>query len=170
MTERHLDQWLGEQVGEAARDDVLGALRGHILGDVIVQLELPDGGSMLHVHGTLLEAGRDDPGSWETADVFAIDPDPAYASSYHAPRERWDTLRERGIAVSGRSPSAMLLQVPETGIEQYPGVDAGASGYRFDLGGGVKLAVMLWHGFLHVTGSGDVAPGIGGFTAEVTEG
>jgi hypothetical protein len=45
MTERHLDQWLGEQAGEAARDDVLEALRGHILGDVIVQLELPDGGS-----------------------------------------------------------------------------------------------------------------------------
>ncbi len=94
MTERHLDQWLGERVRKAARDDVLEALRGHILGDVIVQLELPGGGSMLHVRGTLLETGRDDPGSWETADVLAIDPDAAYASSYHAPRERWDTLRD----------------------------------------------------------------------------
>ncbi len=30
---------------------------------------------------------------------------------------------------------------------------------------GSALPVILWHGVMHVTGDGDLAPGLGGFTA-----
>ena len=37
LTEHHLDQFLGDQVGEATREEVLEALRGHILGTVVIE-------------------------------------------------------------------------------------------------------------------------------------
>jgi len=65
---------------------------------------------------------------------------------------------------------ATYLSVPKkTVIEQYLGPDAGNSGYRFDLGGGVKLAVVLWQDITHVTETGDVAPGLPGFTAHIAD-
>lgn len=168
MSEHYLDQFLGDQVREATREEVLEALRGHILGTVVIELELTDGTSLVQVQGRLLEADRDNPDSWETAEVFAIDHDDAYVNSYHATPDRWQDPGAANVTVSARSPSAYLLHVPETGIECYPGVRAGASGYRFGLGCGVKLAVMLWQDVMHVAETGDIAPGMGDFTAEVT--
>lgn len=33
--------------------------------------------------------------------------------------------------------------------------------------GGIKLAIVLWHDAMHVTDSGEVAPGMGGFSAGI---
>lgn len=155
MTEDRLYEYLGDQVGEATREDVLKALRGHCGGTVIVELELLDGTPMLHVQGTLMEA---DPHTEEPAEEFVI-----IAPGLDA--QVW-ALRPEFRKEPGRREiegPTYLWHVPEKGIEQYLGVDAGCAGYRFDLGGGVKLAVLLWQDVLHVTDSGDLAPGMGDF-------
>lgn len=49
---------------------------------------------------------------------------------------------------------------PDTPTSQYTG------GARAHLDGGIDLVVILWQGVWHETDSGDLAPGIGGFTVQ----
>lgn len=161
--DRWSDQWLGEQVGTATREDVLEDLRGHIYGDVVLFVEASDGTLLLSVHGTLMEGNRD-PDTWETAEEFVVIGLGENPQVWHMNEE---TRRRFGKA--DIQPAATIPTIPDKGIEPYPGVDAGASGYRFDLGGGATIALLLWHGVLHLTASGDVAPGMGDFTATIEE-
>jgi len=50
-----------------SRDDVLQALREHVLGTVILEYERSDGSTESHVQGILVEGSRD-PRTWETAE------------------------------------------------------------------------------------------------------
>jgi hypothetical protein len=157
---RYLDEFLGEPLGTATREDVLKALRGHILGDIILQVEVPGQElPLLHVQGALVEADRN-PDTWETAEEFAViqgglDP------------QMWQITPALRAAAGKPDPQdPPHFRVPETGIVEYPGTAWNASGYRFELGGGVTLAVVLWNGVGTVTESGDVAPGLQGFRVE----
>ena len=77
---------------------------------------------------------------------------------WHLDRQFRKSLGKRDIEATA------LLNVPNRRIEQYLNEDPGSTGYRFDLGGGAKLAVVLWPDLLHLMPSGDVAPRMGGFT------
>jgi hypothetical protein len=164
---RWLDQFLGDMAVPACRDEMLNALRNHVLGEVICEVEVP-GREMplLHAQGVLVEASRE-PGpdytEWENATRFAV--------VTHEDANVWHN-RDDFLKAAGRKPPGtpmIWFDVPhaDTGIRSYPGVDAGASGFRIPLGGGADLAVMLWHGVMHVTKTGDVVPGLGGFTGEI---
>jgi hypothetical protein len=151
------DNWLGEQVGDATREDVLEALRQHVLGTVMVFVEASDGSTMLSVSGTLVEADRD-PDTWERAEQFALIGPGTDPQVWHLDDGFRKELGERDVEAA-----ANLPVIPKKGIEQYVGVNPGASGYRFDLGGGAKLALVLWQDALHIARTGDLAPGMGGF-------
>jgi hypothetical protein len=62
----------------------------------------------------------------------------------------------------------MTLSVPETyeKIDRYIG-EGLSNGYRIRLAGGVTLAILLWHDVLHMEPSGDLAPGLGSFSADL---
>lgn len=134
MSERHMDQFLGAEIGPVARDEVLTALREHSY-EVVIELENADGSVLLHAAGWL-QIHPDNP------EHFVIHP--------HGLRP-------------GERPR-MYFGVPESGIVQYS-----EGGYRFMLPGGTALVVLPWHGVLHVTPSGDVAPGLGGFNMSIEE-
>jgi hypothetical protein len=140
VNERHADQFLGVEIGPASRDEVLTALHGHNLGRVVITLENTDGSPLLHASGILQQLPDHGPA------VFAVQPETAVLS--RQPERR----------------PLMWFQVPKDGIVQYS-----EGGYRFMLAGGAALVVLLWHSVLHVTPSGDVAPGLGGFNVSVEE-
>jgi hypothetical protein len=170
VSEHWLDQFLGDPVGEATRLEVLQALRGHVLGTVVIEEELPDGTSAWHVRGTLVEASRD-PAGWEDAEHFAVVTGLA-AGAWHNVDPVWEeaaaTIPQlRANLDAAKEPPLFTFGVPQAGMIEYPGPDAGSSGYRWPLDGGRTLAVVLWQDVLHVTPSGDLAPGLGGFTVEV---
>jgi hypothetical protein len=116
---------------------------------------------MLHLQGRIAEADRA-PGTWEAAEQFLIIQEGLDAQLWHLNPEFREQLGRPDI-----NPGTYLLQVPETGIEQYAGTE-GSPGYRFGLGGGVKLAIVLRHDAMHVTPGGEVAPGIGDFRTGIT--
>jgi hypothetical protein len=141
-------------------------MRDHVLGEVIVATELGGGLPLTQVFGILVEASRD-PEDWDEAVHFAV--------VSHEDGSVWHN-RDEMIEAAGR-------QVPDSGgngrayvfipehlgeVLAYPGVDAGASGYRVSLGGGATLAVVLWQHAMHETADG-LAPGLGAFTAQVDE-
>jgi hypothetical protein len=170
--ERFLDQFLGDPAGEASRGDALTALRHHVLGPVIIEIENPDGATAEHFQGHLVEASRD-PGTRETAELFAVVTAPA-ANAWHLRRDFLEELAGTREHVAREMREAdeeplFTFGVPATGIIQYLGPDAGSAGYRWPLDGGQALAVVLWQDVLHVTDSGDVAPGMGGFRAAPEE-
>ena len=160
-SEHHLDQYLGEHIGEATREEVLTALRGHEYGTVIIELEMPGHYEpALRIQGALIGAEN-----IEEPVQFLVDGDGHLMCNYHVNPD----LREAvGATRVPRTPTAELLHLPDVPIEQYLG-DGGCAGYRFDLGGGIKLALVLWHDLLHVTPSGDVAPGMGISHIEITD-
>ncbi len=165
--ERWLDQFLGDPAGDAGRDEVLDALRGHVLGVVVIEVENPDGTTAEHFQGRLVEASRE-PETWETAELFAIVTDPA-ANVWHKRPAFLEKLAKTYQAVAQGMQEAdegprFTFGVPDAGIVQYLGPDAGSAGYRWPLSGGQDLAVVLWQDVMHVTDSGDLAPGVGGFT------
>ena len=142
---------------------MLQALRDHILGTVVLFVEASDGTALLHVHGSLVEGDRD-PDTWATAEQFAVIGPGANRVLWH--------LREDFRKQLGRpdvQPAATLPTIPDKGIESYIAVDAGASGYRFDLGGGAKMVLLFCYDTLPVSASGDVAPGTSGFTGTAEE-
>jgi hypothetical protein len=104
-----------------------------------------------------VEADRD-PETRETAEAFAVFGPGVDPQIWHLDRQFRKSLGKRDIE------AAALLNVPNRRIEQYLNEDPGSTGYRFDLGGGAKLAVVLWPDLLHLMPSGDVAPRMGGFT------
>jgi hypothetical protein len=53
--DRWLDQFLGDLAGDTTREEVLEALRGHVLGTVVIEEENPDGTTAAHVQGALVE-------------------------------------------------------------------------------------------------------------------
>ena len=153
-----LDQYLEARVGDASRNEVLEALRGHVLRTVVVVLEAPDGSILMRTVGSIFESDRDDPESWETCEEFAIDGDGAFANRWHVN----DNLREHnGLPTKSNDRAATVnLSIPKSDAEQY------LDGYRWQLGGGYALAIVLHHDVLHVPPAGDLAPGLGGFTVE----
>ena len=168
--ERWLDQFLGDPAGDATCDEVLAELRGHILGAVVIEREIGDGTTAEHVQGRLVEASRD-PGTLDTAELFAVVTDAA-ANVWHLAPEflaqlAGEPYAARGIAEPDPGPLP-TFGVPEAGIVQYLGPDAGSAGYRWPLDGGQTFALVLCQDALHVTESGDVAPGMGPFHAEVS--
>lgn len=173
--ERWLDQFLGDEAFPVTRDEVLTALRGHVLGDVVIERENPDGSTEQHVQGGLVEASRELE-TWETAEMFAV-VSFAAANAWHKDPARWEDYLASGeandylkqcFAEAAQTPE-FTFGVPDARLEQYPGAGAGKSGFRWPLEDGRTLAVVLWQGVMHVTESGDVAPGMGGFTATVEE-
>ena len=50
-----LDQYLEARVGDASRNEVLEALRGHVLRTVVVVLEAPDGSILMRTVGSIFE-------------------------------------------------------------------------------------------------------------------
>lgn len=172
MTERWLDQFLGDPLGDATRSEVLKALRGHIPGELVAEHENPDGTTASHVAGWLVEASRD-PDTWDTAELFSVVTDSA-GTYWHNDDTFLDRLAADHPAVRDgiealKQPPLLTFGVPETGIVQYPGTEPGTAGYRFLREDGGALAIILWHGAMHVTDSGDLAPGIGGFTTTIDE-
>jgi hypothetical protein len=157
--EHHLDQFLGERVGDATREDVRTAIRDH-MGEVVIQAELPgwpDG--IIHMQGWCYPADCN-PATWDDDDTFVVLPHGVDAQIWQLDPEFRKRLGKPDI----QSPPIFALPPDSDGvtIEQYLG------GYRWRLPGGAAVAVVLWHGIQHVTDSGDVAPGMGSFTAEVT--
>jgi hypothetical protein len=155
--ERWLDQFLGERSPlDPTRDDVLSALRGHVLGTVVLEYERDDGSTALHLQGALAEASRD-PETWETAERFVL--------LRNADAQRWhlhhDLLETIPGGLDPIEPVGHLPEVPGDGIEEYLGGEAGCSGYRWPAGPGLTAAVVIWHDALSVTPSGDLAPGFG---------
>ena len=69
--ERWADEYLGVPVGDAKREDVLSALREHVLQMVILAVENVRGEVVMHLLGHLVPADRD-PDAWELADRFAV--------------------------------------------------------------------------------------------------
>jgi hypothetical protein len=126
---------------------------------------------LLPLQGALVEANPG-PETSETAEEFAVVSEAA-ANAWHKSDRQREALGERNPYLRQCFEEAARpwphFRVPDASIENYPGVDAGASGYRFPLGGGVTLALALWHGVMLATESGDVAPGMGGFTVEITD-
>lgn len=177
VTDEHwLDQFLGGQMGEATREEVLKALRDHVLGTVVVELEVPgQEAALLHLRGALVEADRD-PDTWETAETFAV-VSSNVAALWHNVGPTWDAYFTSEQAQPWQREAYMAagedhwprFRVPQTGVEQYLGVMPSAAGYRFDLGGGAKLAIVLWHDLMHVTGAGDLAPGVGPLRVEIKQ-
>jgi hypothetical protein len=153
--ERWADEWLGDSVGEASREEVLEALRSHVGKEVIIAYERLDGGLQQGVHGTLVEADRN-PETWDTAETFAVIGPDDDAQVWHL-----DPRMREAMGLADVEPIAWLPPIPAGGIEQFLGSDAGAAGYRLDLGGGLRAALVLWQEALHQTESGDVAPGMG---------
>lgn len=168
--DRWLDQFLGDPAGDATREEVLDALRGHVLGSVVIEEEHQDDTTAAHVQGTLVEASRD-PDTWEAAELFSVVGSDA-ANAWHNSGPQWEEFASgpdappylRTCLDAAKQPPLFTFGVPETGITQYLGVDAGAAGYRFAREDGGALAVVLWHDLMHVTGSGDLAPGMGDVT------
>jgi hypothetical protein len=172
MTERWLDQFLGDPIGEPGRADVLEALRGHVMGEIVAEEENPDGTTARHVQGILVEASRD-PESWDSAEKFAV-VDAHAANAWHKDERRWETVLRQGgrgflreCFEAASQPHKFTFGVPESGILEYPGTDAGHAGYRFTREDGSAVAVVLWHGVMFVTEDGDLAPGMGRFTVHV---
>jgi hypothetical protein len=163
MTDRWLDQFLGEPLGDATREEVLDALRGHILRTFVVEEENPDGTIARHLDGILVEAGRD-PGDWENPELFSVVTSEA-AMGWHKHAEI--LARHPALAAAVAEPPKLTFGVPATGIVQYPGAQPGTAGYRFTHDDGSALAVILWHDIMHLTDDGDVAPGMGDFEITV---
>lgn len=167
MTERWLDQFLGEPLGDTTRDEVLTALREHIPGELVAEHENPDGTTASHHAGWLVEASRD-PNTWDTTELFSVVTTPA-ATYWHnndtiLARLATDHPAVRDGIEAIKQPPLLTFGVPETGITPYPGAEPGTAGYRFTQDDGSALAIILWHGAMHVTDSGDLAPGLGGYT------
>lgn len=163
MTERWLDQFLGDPVGDATRAEVLEALRGHIFRELVAEEENPDGSHAFHVSGVLVEAGHD-PDDRDVTELFSVVSGQA-ATGWHKPAEL--LARYPAMAEAVAAPPLLTFGVPETGIIQYPGAEPGQAGYRFTREDGSALAVILWHGVMHLTDDGDVAPGLGSFDVAV---
>lgn len=170
MTERWLDQFLGEPLGDATRDEVLTALRGHILRELVADEENPDGTTRKHIAGCLVEASRN-PDTWENTELFSVVTEQAgaYWHNDNAWLERLATENQavREALEALEQPPLLTFGVPETGIIQYPGAEPGTSGYRFTRDDGSALAIVLWFGVMFLTDSGDIAPGMGGFTVNI---
>jgi hypothetical protein len=169
---RWLDQFLGDTLGETAREDVLSALHDHIDRSVVIEVEVPgQHRPLLHLEGTLVAAGRNLETS-NSPDSFTV-VSPPVAAVWHSVGPEWEThlasdkaspwQREAYKAAAWSWP---WFRVPRSGIEKYISVSHPASGYRFALGGGATLAIMLWHDAMPEPDSGDVEPGQGAFTAE----
>jgi hypothetical protein len=174
--DRWLDQFLGDPAGDATREEVLDALRGHVLGTVVIEEENPGGTTATHVQGCLVEASRD-PDTRETAELFSVVGSDA-ANAWHNSGPQWEEFASRPDAPpylrkcldAAKQPALFTFGIPGTGITQYLGADAGASGYRFAREDGGALAVVLWQDVMHITDSGDLAPGMGDFTITLTDG
>jgi hypothetical protein len=173
--ERWLDQFLGDEAFDATRAEALEALRGHVLGTVVIERENPDRTTDQHVQGILVEGSRE-PETWESAELFAV-VSSAAANAWHNAGPRWEAIAGRDDATSwirqcfaeAAEPPMLTFGVPESGIVQYPGAGAGTSGFRWPLEDGRKLAVVLWQDVMHITDDGDLAPGLGGFTVSLDE-
>ena len=128
--ERWLDQFLGDPVGEAARDEVLAALRGHIHGSVVIEVENADGTTAEHAQGKLVEASRAP--DWDTAEFFAVVTSAA-TNVWHCPPGRLGELARRGpylarAVAEASGPPLFTFGVPDAGITGYLGPDAGSAG------------------------------------------
>jgi hypothetical protein len=73
-----MDRYLGEQLGEATREEVVEALGKHEWGTVVVELELPGGTSALKASGAVISASLDDGNAGSL-----IDNDGALMTNYH---------------------------------------------------------------------------------------
>jgi hypothetical protein len=98
---------------------LLTALRGHVLGDVIVELELP--GRYLPPFLQACRLSDRDPETWGTVETFVVAQRGLDAQVWHLDPNFRNALGKPDI-----SPSTHF-DVPEAGTEQYPGVDSTAS-------------------------------------------
>ena len=129
---RFLDQHLGPYIGTVSRDDLMKALEEHVPGSVVTELEAPDGSTVVHTQG------------------------PVYMNEGHViiggVKDR-EVLAEESFPVRGLNTILRVPMVPQA--ERY------TDGFRVALPGRLTLAIVLWRDVLHVTDSGDVAPGPG---------
>lgn len=132
-----LEEALGTYIGPASREEVIEALGEHTFRDLVLHVALPDGSPVVHTSGTLSQEDDAPP------EVFAI-----------GGRQSRAAFEAGRYAVE--DPSARL-SVPST----FDGADRYVGGAVLRLAGGVTITLVLWHGVLHLTESGDVAPGMG---------
>lgn len=138
MTEPWADQpmhqRLGERLRQASREDVLAELRSITRFGIIVELEMPDGTSLLRITGELTTASRQPP---ESPEEFAITATREDALNWADASDSMARVKKMTGRPPGSRPMVRWFRVPDTVIDEYAG------GYRFHLGGGVKLAVAL---------------------------
>lgn len=135
-----LDDHLGPYIGPTAREDVLEGLAQHEYHTVAVEIDAPDGSTILHAEGTLY-AFEDAPPDFLVGGREEIGDD--------GPR-----VRDYKIA----------LTIPD-GCAAARHMD----GFCLALPGGVSLTIVLWQGVLHVTEGGDVAPRVGPYQASIED-
>jgi hypothetical protein len=146
--DRWLDQFLGGYIGPASRDELLAALDKHVYNTVVLQIELPDGTTLVHLHGTLFDTPVYD----DDVSTDSEGPNELYSIGGH---ESFDETTSRAVLLG--SPGHLRIPAEVDVIDQF------TDGFRLHLPGDLAMAVVLWHDTLHVTETGDVAPGLGLF-------
>jgi hypothetical protein len=137
--EQPLKSRLVKYLGPVTRANVLADIRSEIPCGVIVELEMPDGMSLLRVMGKLVAAA---PGPQENPEEFAIVATQKEELAWTNPKlaSFLDSVHQVATGeqpVPPHLPMVRWLRLPDTEIDEYVG------GWRFHLGGGVKLAVVV---------------------------
>jgi hypothetical protein len=151
-----LQTYLGVFVGQMTQDEVVDAIAAHTGpgAELVMQMTAPNGELVWHKHGEL---------EWHltTDDVIVL------------VIRRVDEQSAGNPLVNIDAP-LVLSFIPDDRFaerldaEQY----SGGVRVRFDFGPyrDHTLTIVFWRSVMHVTESGDVAPGFGGFDLEMKEG
>jgi hypothetical protein len=151
-----LDEARGAYVGPSDRDELVRALHNHYTGPVIEIVVKPDrafthrSGLVAYVDALGFYADEDGPGR------FVFYPETGTAGE----RPVFNPVRKK---LEYRPQSFGDLEIPAGEIDRYVG------GFAIRQPNGSTVWLVFWHSFFHATESGDVAPGFGGFVAEVEE-
>lgn len=142
------DDDLGTYVGPASIEEAIRALDEHTPGEWVMRLTDPDGKTLWHKTGW----------SWyltenEEEAMFAVN------------------LTEQGAGNPSLAVDAPIVLAFSKRVKLHaePSLYTGGLSFRFAFGdyAGHTLALIAWHSVLHVTETGDVAPGFGEFVGEV---
>jgi hypothetical protein len=157
MTDPHLAEALGVYVEPADYEDVVQAIDAHG-GELLVQLTSASGDLVWHKSGHLLDHIT----GWSHHALSDADGDEDKAA-------RSDVFiigaEQRGLGSLLIYPDVTLvLDLSPRGWFEAARY---SSGVRIELNIGGALTIVFWHGVLHVTETGDVAPGFGDFGATV---
>jgi hypothetical protein len=151
------EEELGPAVGAATHEEVVRALREHSSGPAIVRVTAQDGTIVLQTEGWT---------AWVDALGFYADDENEGSRVVLVPsggerKERvWNPVRRQH---EFRPHAGQEVTVPDGEITRHIG------GFSVAAPDGTVTAICLWRAVGHVTESGDIAPGLGGFSTEMEE-